>query len=67
MDAIEAWNFSAQRSNSNDRDIEKLMYLWWYENRKKNPYTYVKFTEKQQELYERYSNEVNKKIEGWGV
>ena len=63
-DWITALNASSDNYVSTNKQIECLMYLWWYEDRKKNGWS---FNEKQEEKYLMYSQQVKDRIANWGL
>jgi hypothetical protein len=66
-DFVTALNAASAGDVHLSKQIERLMYIWWYENRKNDPHVHWKFTDKQNNLYFEYTQMIKDRITTWGL
>lgn len=63
-DLVTALNAASAGDVHLSKQIERLMYIWWYEDRQKNGWS---FNTKQNNLYFEYTQMVKDRIATWGL
>lgn len=63
-DWVTALNAASAGDHRLSKQIECLMYIWWYEDRQKNGW---RFNDRQEELYREFCQQVKDRIATWGL